>query len=138
MPSLRRLKSSQVTPRLCGLGRRGRRGEFYFSVVRFPRIIKCGRMLMTRKSRRRLLRRSPHIHAQYLAKRTAQTRETRARSWVCCFELLYVSPSAVPFPHSPNPTALYPESTYPTQLHQACAILDHLISTGNTPTTSAS
>jgi acetyl esterase/lipase len=34
---------------------------------------------------------------------------------------------------SPNQTALYPESTYPTQLHQACTALDHLISTGTHP-----
>ncbi|KIK04525.1 hypothetical protein K443DRAFT_4504 [Laccaria amethystina LaAM-08-1] len=29
--------------------------------------------------------------------------------------------------------SLYPESTYPTQLHQACTALDHLISTGTHP-----
>ncbi|EDR03977.1 uncharacterized protein LACBIDRAFT_330882 [Laccaria bicolor S238N-H82] len=29
--------------------------------------------------------------------------------------------------------SLYPEATYPTQLHQACTALDHLISTGTHP-----
>jgi acetyl esterase/lipase len=63
-----------------------------------------------------------------------ETLRTRVGSRVCRIELLYVSPSLSSFPFvSPNQTALYPESTYPTQLHQACTALDHLISTGTHP-----
>ena len=91
-------------------------------------------MLITRKCRRRLLRRSPYIHARFLAKRTAQTRETRVRSWVCCFELLYVFPfyshllvrfpplihpnSTLPRINLPNPTPPSLHSTRPPHLNR--------------------
>ena len=98
--------------RLCGLGRRGRRGSFFSFMVRFPRMINCGRMLIKSKCRRRILRRSPHIHARFLAIRPAQPRETRVRSWVCCFELLYVFPFYSHLP-VPFPSLTEPDSTLP-------------------------
>ena len=113
---------------------RTKRVVFFFSMVRFPRIIKCGRMLMTRKCRRRLFHRSPYLHARFLAKLTAHAREMRARSLVCCFELLYVFPfyshlplplppltetnSTLPRMNLPNPTPPSLHSTRPFQLNR--------------------
>jgi len=88
-------------------------------------------MLMTRKCRRRLLRRSPYIHARFLAIRPAQTRETRVRSWLCRIELLHVSPlpsslplrlthpnSTLPRINLPNPTPPSLHSTRPPHLNR--------------------